>query len=84
MWPRVSLLTDVFNINYMCFADYMTFRKQYLREGLPIVSVKSTSGQMPGLVVELLKYRGIRIAEHPSHGSSCAAVNGFDKPKFVF
>jgi hypothetical protein len=36
----------VFNINCMCFADYMPLRRQYFRESFPIVGVKSSASQI--------------------------------------
>ncbi len=82
MVARVAVI--VFNINRMGFADNMAFRRQNIRESIPVVSVKGAVFQMLYFVIESPKGCRITTAEHPGHGSPCATVNGFDNPKLSF
>ena len=82
MMPRVAVV--VFDGNGMRLADHVPFDRQDFCEGIPIIGVKNTVLQMLYFLVESSEGCGITIAEHPSHGSPCTTVNGFDDPKLVF
>ena len=74
----------MFNVNGMCFPDDMPLWRQNLREGIPVIGVKSAVLQVLYFVIEPSEGFRITTAEHPGHSSPCATVNSLDDPKLSF